>query len=119
SPFLALSFAGLAFLAHELLHGAIVRDRRVRRVLGGLCFAPFAISQRLWTAWHNREHHLHTNQPGRDPDAYPTLEEYNENRSARLMVELGAPGLGRLRGLVTLFTGLSVQNFQVLVTARR
>src|SRR5689334_966333 len=46
------SFAGLTFLAHETLHGAVVRGRAVRRLVGTVCFAPFMISPRLWIAWH-------------------------------------------------------------------
>src|SRR5688572_24755036 len=47
------SFAGLAFVAHETLHGAIVRQKRLRHLVGFLAFLPFALSPRLWVAWHN------------------------------------------------------------------
>ena len=51
------SFAGCAFVGHELLHGSVVRGRRARLTIGWLCFLPFTLSPRLWVAWHNEVHH--------------------------------------------------------------
>ena len=116
---IGFSFAGLAFLAHETLHGSVVRRLALRRLVGLVSFAPFCLSPRLWMAWHNRVHHGHTNVPGSDPDAYPTLTEYENDARARLMVEVGAPGLGRFRGLITLLSGLSVQSLHMLIVAQR
>src|SRR5690606_41422345 len=59
---------------------------------------PFCLAPRLWTVWHNRVHHGNTNRQGRDPDAMATLEEYKENRLARLSSELQY----RCRGVFTL-----------------
>src|SRR4051794_21258490 len=64
---IGLAFAGMAFVAHELLHGAIVRDLRARHILGGIAFSPFLISARHWVGWHNRLHHGHTTIAGIDP----------------------------------------------------
>ncbi len=111
------SFAGLTFLAHEALHGAVVRGRATRRLIGWLGFLPFAVSPRLWEAWHNREHHNHTNDPSRDPDAYPTLEQYRQSVGVRASTEL-ALGRKRLRGLVSLLIGFSVQSTHQLLDAR-
>src|SRR5688572_8347621 len=47
-PMIGLSFAGLTFLAHETLHGAVVRGRFARRLVGFIGFLPFAVSPRLW-----------------------------------------------------------------------
>src|SRR5690349_702835 len=85
SLLIGASFAGLTFLGHETLHGAVVRGRVARRLVGAICFAPFMISPRLWIAWHNRVHHGHTNRPGTDPDTYPSLEQYRERRSVRFV----------------------------------
>src|SRR5689334_6743337 len=63
SALIGVSFAGLTFLAHETLHGAVVRERRLRRLVGALGFLPFMVSPRLWIAWHNRVHHGHSNHP--------------------------------------------------------
>ena len=112
------SFAGLTFLGHETLHGAVVRNLALRRLIGWLGFLPFTVSPRLWEAWHNRVHHGHTQLAGTDPDAYPTLGEYRESRAVRAATGL-APGLRRLRGAFSLLIGFSVQSTHMLVDARR
>ncbi|HET9990593.1 MAG TPA: fatty acid desaturase [Kofleriaceae bacterium] len=70
---IGVGFAGLTFVAHEALHGGIVRNKRFQYVIGLLCFAPFFMSPRMWIGWHNRTHHAHTNDD-EDPDGYATLE---------------------------------------------
>jgi fatty acid desaturase len=112
------SFAGLTFLGHEALHGAVVRSKKLRRVVGWVGFLPFAVSPRLWEAWHNRVHHHHTNQPGEDPDAYPTLQEYRKSPVVRAVTEW-APGRKRLRGALSLLVGFSIQSVHMLFDARR
>lgn len=113
---IGLAFAGMAFVAHEALHGAIVRDSRLRLLVGGLGFLPFLISPRHWVGWHNRLHHGHTTIPGRDPDMYPTLERYRENRGARFTDRLSFGGR-RLLGVVSLLIGLVVQSMEVLLSS--
>jgi fatty acid desaturase len=112
------SFAGLTFLGHEALHGAVVRGKSWRRLVGWVGFLPFAVSPRLWEAWHNRVHHHYSNHPSHDPDAYPTLQEYQEKPLVRAITELG-PGLRRLRGALSLMIGFSAQSVHVLFDARR
>jgi fatty acid desaturase len=112
------SFAGMTFLGHETLHGAIVRGKKLRRVIGWFGFLPFVVSPRLWEAWHNRVHHHHTNQPGRDPDAYPTIEEYRQSYLVRAVTQW-APGRRRLRGALSLLFGFTVQSVHMLFEARR
>ena len=109
SALIGHSFAGAAFVAHEVLHGSIVRGRRARQALGWLGFLPFGISPTLWVAWHNRVHHGHTGQSGVDPDTYPTLDKYRESRAVRVVDRLSIGG-GRWAGLVTLFFGFSGQS---------
>lgn len=111
------SFGGLTFLAHETLHGAVVRGRAARRWLGGLCFLPFMISARLWIAWHNVVHHGNTNGSG-DPDAYPTLEAYRDSRSTRILTDHLGPGGGRINGLLSLAIGFTVQSAHMLIVSR-
>jgi fatty acid desaturase len=113
------SFAGMTFVAHEALHGALVRGKRLRRLVGWLGFVPFAVSPRLWEAWHNRTHHGNTNRAGVDPDAYPTLQEYRENRAVRRVTDWFSPGRSRLSGALSLLIGFSVQSGHVLVKARK
>jgi fatty acid desaturase len=114
---IGMSFAGLTFLGHETLHGAIVRGPRMRYLVGWLGFSPFVVSPRLWLAWHNRVHHGNTQHEGKDPDAYPTLREYRQSRAIRLAT-LIAPGLRRLRGASTPLIGFSVQSAHMLFAAR-
>jgi fatty acid desaturase len=116
---LGMSFAGLAFVAHETLHGALTRNRALRRVVGFVGFLPFWVSPRLWIAWHNRVHHGNTNIDGKDPDAYPSLAEYKTNRAARLAVQIGAPRSRKLRGIITLILGFTLQSAQVLAFAKQ
>ncbi len=115
---IGMSFAGLTFLGHETLHGAIVRGPRLRHLVGWLGFSPFVVSPRLWVAWHNRVHHGNTQHEGKDPDAYPTLCEYRQSRAIRLATQV-APGLRRLRGASTPLIGFSVQSAHMLLAARR
>jgi len=117
SLIIGMSFAGLTFLGHETLHGAVVRGPRLRYLVGWLGFSPFLVSPRLWVAWHNRVHHGNTQRVGKDPDAYPTLREYRQSRAIRLAM-LVAPSLRRLRGASTPLIGFSVQSAHMLLAAR-
>jgi len=114
---IGICFAGTTFVAHEALHGAIVRGRRLRYLVGWLGFLPFVVSPRLWVSWHNRVHHGNTQREGKDPDAYPTLDEYRGSRAVRLATQI-APGLRRLRGASTPLIGFSVQSAHMLLAAR-
>lgn len=114
---IGMSFAGITFLAHEALHGAVVKGRRLRHLIGWIGFLPFALSPRLWMAWHNRVHHGHTNHPERDPDAYPTIQTYERSRAVRIAMDL-APGNSRWTGVLPLLFGFSVHSGHVLVRAR-
>lgn len=118
SLLIGASFGGLTFLGHEVLHGAVVRNRWGRRVVGSICFLPFMISARLWIAWHNRVHHGHTNQAEVDPDAYPTLEQYESSRSVRIVTDHLGPGGSRPNGVLSLLIGFSVQSAHMLLAAR-
>lgn len=117
SLLIGVSYAGLTFLAHETLHGAVVRNPRLRYLVGWIGFSPFVVSPRLWIAWHNRVHHNNTQHAGKDPDAYPTLREYRQSRAIRLATWV-SPGLRRLRGASTPLIGFSVQSTHMLLEAR-
>ncbi|MGE5185962.1 MAG: fatty acid desaturase family protein [Acidobacteriota bacterium] len=106
-------FAGLTFVAHEALHGAIVTGRTRRLIVGWLAFMPFALSPRLWVAWHNRAHHGHSNEEG-DPDGYATLERYRARRGTRFSVDMFSLGGRRWRGALSLVLGFTVQSFDQL-----
>lgn len=116
---IGVAFAGLTFLAHETLHGAVVKGRRLRRVVGWIGLLPFVVSPRLWIAWHNRQHHGNTNVAGVDPDMYPVLREYQESRLLRAVTDRFALGGRRWTGVLSLLFGYTGQSTQMLLTARR
>jgi fatty acid desaturase len=112
------SFAGLTFVAHEAIHGGIVRGRTARQVVGWLGFLPFTVSPCLWSAWHDRVHHANANRAN-DPDMYPTLDQYRTNRRVRFFVIAFSMGGRRVRGLLSLILGFTVQSSHQLLSARR
>ena len=111
------AFAGAVFLGHDTLHGSVIRGSTAVRIVGWICYLPFCISPRLWTAWHNRVHHNHTGKPGQDPDMYPTLSEYHEHASARRMATFSL-GRRRLMGAWSLLVGFTVQAVHMLFAAQ-
>ena len=121
-PLLALaigaSFACLTFVAHEALHGGIVRGKIARHVVGWIGFLPFMLSPRLWVAWHDRVHHANANLPD-DPDMYPTLAEYRGSRRIRFFVDAFSLGGRRWRGGLSLVLGFTVQSAHQLFVAEK
>jgi fatty acid desaturase len=112
------SFAGLTFVAHEAIHGGIVRGRRARSLVGWIGFLPFTLSPRLWAAWHDRAHHASANLDD-DPDVYPMLAEYHASRRVRVVVDAFSLGGRRWRGALSLVLGFTVQSVHQLLIARR
>jgi fatty acid desaturase len=110
---IAHSYAGMAFVAHETLHGSTVRNMRLRKLVGGLGFFPMGISPTLWIAWHNRVHHGNAGKLGVDPDVCMTLEAYENRPFLRYLNHL-LPGHRHLLGGLTLFYGLTGQAMTVL-----
>ncbi len=115
---IGLSFACLTFVAHEALHGGVVRGKLLQRVVGWIGFLPFALSPTLWVAWHNNSHHGNTNSPI-DPDGYPTLAEYHSHAGARFAVDAFSLGGSRWRGGLSLILGFTVQSAHQLYVAQR
>jgi fatty acid desaturase len=83
--------AGMAFVAHETLHGSIVKNKFLQSAIGTIGFAPFLVSATYWRFWHNRLHHGNTQLIYKDPDAFPTLSVYKRSKFMRVVYEL-APG---------------------------
>lgn len=113
---IGISFACLTFVAHEALHGGVVRGKALRHLVGWIGFAPFAVSPRLWVAWHDRVHHANANLPD-DPDMYPTLAEYHANGRIRFFVNAFSLGCRRWRGGLSLILGFTVQSAHQLIAA--
>jgi fatty acid desaturase len=118
SLMIGFAFSGLLFVGHEVMHGGMVRGRRLRLLVGGLCFAPLVVSAHLWAAWHNRAHHANANRLDVDPDMYPSLARYRSHRAARFTIDHFALGGRRWRGLLSVFFGFTGQSVQILWTAR-
>ncbi|MGH7635787.1 MAG: fatty acid desaturase, partial [Gemmatimonadaceae bacterium] len=114
---LGACYACMTFVAHEALHGGVVRDKQLQRIVGWIGFLPFVLSPRLWVAWHNASHHGNT-QLEHDPDGYATLERYNANASTRFAVDCFSLGGKRWRGGLSLILGFTVQSAHQLFGAR-
>jgi fatty acid desaturase len=115
---IGVSFACLTFVAHEAIHGGIVRNKHAKHVVGWLGFLPFVVSPRLWAAWHDRVHHANANLPD-DPDMYPNLTDYHANKRVRTFVNWFSLGGKRWRGVLSLILGFTVQSAHQLIRAER
>jgi fatty acid desaturase len=107
------SWACLAFLAHETLHHAVVKNRQVERLVGSCGLMLFCLSPTLWTAWHNQAHHGNTGNPDVDPDTFGTLRSWRESRGDRA-VEKASPGSNSLWSAAFPFFTFSVHSLVVL-----
>ncbi len=108
------SFSAIVFLGHEILHGSVIHGRRPIYLLGWACLLPFTLAPTLWVAWHNRVHHRHCGQAGKDPDLYPTLAEYQASRSARILADHFGLGRRRWLSVFSLLFGFTGQSLQML-----
>jgi len=61
------SLACIAFYAHDLSHGSVIRNRTVVRLTEGLFLGLLLIAPTVWRRVHNHAHHSHYNTPN-DPD---------------------------------------------------
>ncbi|EGL82318.1 fatty acid desaturase [Caldalkalibacillus thermarum TA2.A1] len=85
---LGFSFAGIGFLGHEILHGAVVRRPWLRNLLGAIALWPLCTGPILWRKWHNIEHHVHTQHEETDPDAWASLEQFYQRRYLKWVYKL-------------------------------
>jgi fatty acid desaturase len=113
---IGICFALLTFVGHEVLHGGMTTNKRIQHVVGLIAFMPFLIAPKLWTTWHNTEHHGNTNLPD-DPDCYPTLEGYRTSATKRFSVDAFSLGGERWRGGLSLILGFTVQSVNQLTSA--
>lgn len=107
---LGQSNAGLTFLAHETLHGAVVKNQTLQNIIGAIGFAPFLVSPTYWRFWHNHLHHGNTQLILKDPDAFPTLSVYKRSKFMRFVFEL-APGSNNPLSYFYFFYWFSFQAF--------
>jgi fatty acid desaturase len=90
AAYLAIVFAQVGFLGHDVGHRQIFPSRRWNRVVGLAC-ADLAtgISYGYWVDKHNR-HHSHPNEVGADPDVGPGVISWTAEQAR------AKTGLGRL-----------------------
>ncbi|HYC21920.1 MAG TPA: fatty acid desaturase [Candidatus Bathyarchaeia archaeon] len=108
------SWGCLGFLAHEALHHALVRNRKLEKVVGYLGFGIMCLSPTLWTAWHNQAHHGNTGKPIADPDGFGRLGFWRKSALVRVLEGL-SPGSGNKRSALFLCIWFSLHSFLVLV----
>ena len=97
-------------LAHELLHGSIVRSKKWQHVFGFFTLFTFLISPTFWRFWHNNLHHSHTQRVIQDPDAYPSYRIFKHSRFSQWMFPV-TPGSGTWRSYFYFFYWFSVNTF--------
>jgi fatty acid desaturase len=112
------SWACLGFLAHEVLHHAVVRQRGLERLVGYCGLLIFCLSPTLWNAWHNQQHHGNTGSPGADPDHFGTLHSWQASAVDRAVVSV-APGSRRKRSALFLFVTFTAHSATVLLSHSR
>lgn len=100
---IGMSFAGLGFVGHEILHGSVVKTPWLRNLAGQICFWSFGVGPKLWRRWHNVEHHGNAQHAEDDPDAMHTLEDFHERSSLQWLYRIN-PWLR----VVLMFVSLSV-----------
>ncbi len=61
------SIVVLGFTSHILMHGSVIKNKRVMDIMGFFGFALLWMPPTLWKVVHNREHHNKTNSID-DPD---------------------------------------------------
>jgi fatty acid desaturase len=114
------TYASLLHFAHEVGHGATVRQRWLQDVILALGLAPYWVEPAFWRAWHNRAHHGHTNVPDADPDSVGTVAAYQRAGAwhKRLLLAL-SPGPGHWLSVLYLFFTFNVHGQVVLWSKSR
>jgi len=100
--------AGNTFLIHEVVHGCIVKNKKLQNLLGFFGLAPFLIGPTYWRFWHNYLHHGNTQLLYKDPDAFPTRMVWKKSKFMRFVFPL-SPGSGYLRSYFYFFYWFSFQ----------
>lgn len=108
SVLMGVLLGGNAFIAHEVLHGAIVKNKTLQNAIGFLGFTPFFISPTYWRFWHNNLHHGNTQLLYKDPDAFPTKMVWKRSKFMKFVYPL-TPGSGTFKSYFYFFYWFSFQ----------
>lgn len=103
-------YGGLGFLAHEILHGSVIRNRTAQDVVTFFAFIPFFISPTFWRYWHNQLHHGKTQSVISDPDAFPNMRIFKSSKFIQRMFPF-TPGSGHKRSYTYFFFWFSFHVF--------
>ncbi|MCG8668501.1 MAG: fatty acid desaturase [Pseudomonadales bacterium] len=107
------TFASMGFLSHEVSHGAMGVQGRLKTFFAGLGFAPFLVTADFWHRWHNVAHHGNTNVGDKDPDSFGTLKRYERTPAQKKLLKL-APGSGTWYSYLFLFYSFTLHSQVVL-----
>lgn len=116
SALVTAALGSLAFLAHEVLHGAMGGQRRLQNAVAWLGLGPILTPPEFWRSWHNRMHHGHTNHKVRDLDHFGTLARHKKRSLANRLVSM-APGSGNPLSYLFCFYSFSLHAQLLLWTA--
>lgn len=105
--------ANATFAGHEVLHGAIFKNKFLVDVLGFVGFAHHFMGVEGWRAWHVRAHHAHTNKVGLDPDVAGLAKDYPHSRLTKFM-DTFTIGSGRWWSVFGLCAQFTVQGHLAL-----
>ncbi len=111
---LGLSYAGMGFLGHEILHGTVIRKSWLRDLLGTIAFWPLNTGSLLWRTWHNLNHHVYTQHEEKDPDAWPSLEQFLDKPLLKWTYRLPLP-IRSIIGFISLSITFTIHSFMMLI----
>lgn len=114
---LGFSFSSIGFLGHEILHGTVVRRPWLRNFLGGVAFLPLSVGPILWIKWHNMSHHGNTQHEENDPDAWMSMEQFNNRTFIQYIYKLPLwfRSLFSFAALTITFTLYSIRMFFIYI----
>ena len=91
AAFLAVVFAQIALVAHDLAHRQVFRSRRPSEIAGLIAGnLGIGMSYGWWMDKHTR-HHANPNHEDLDPDVIPDILVWSKRQAA------GEPGLAQVR----------------------
>lgn len=83
--------ASMAFISHEMLHGSVLKSRKMQDFVSFFTFSPFLMSPTFWRFWHNKLHHGNTQDVLHDPDCFPNMFIFKRSKVMQTMYKF-TPG---------------------------